>query len=275
MSDIFSSLKYGFIGAGSLCQSCLQGFLEQKKVPKDKIFISSRSPARLNKVAEKFGIQKVSGNEELVLKTQVIFICVKPVDLFHALEPISKVFHTKQTVISFAAGISLDTLKKLIPSISRLARVAPNTAISIGKGVCAYSIEKENPSLEVFIESLFKPLGQIFKLPEKNLSAFTVTASSGIAFVMELMQYWKEWLENHNFSPSLARTISAETFLGAATLAKHFPRLKLSHLQSQVTSKNGITEEGLKALRQAELDSILHYGFEKTALKEKNISIKY
>ena len=73
-------------------------------------------------------------------------------------------------------------------------------------------------------------------------------------------------------SPLLWRArISAQTFLGASLLVKNFPKKSLSELQLQVASKKGMTAEGLKALNEAEIDSILHYAFEKCALREKTL----
>ena len=271
MPDIFSRLNYGFIGAGSLCQAFLQGFLQKAQIPKERVFLSSRTPARLKKTAERFAVQAVSSNEDLVLKSQIIFLCVKPDDLISTIEPLANQFSPQQTLVSFPAGVSLSTLKKLLPQVKRLVRVVPNTPMSVGEGLFAYSLAQTDSGLESFVKALFSPLGKVLKMPEDNLSAFTVAASSGVAFVLELMQYWNEWLENHHFSVELARKISTHTFLGAALWAKSFPDLSLAQLQLQVASKKGMTVEGLKAFNEAQLDSVLHYGFEKTALREKKL----
>ena len=271
MSDIFRHLNYGFIGAGSICQAFLHGFLTKAKIPKEKIFLSSRTPVRLKKTAERFAVQAVSGNEELIAKAQLIFLCTKPEDLVPALEPLASQFNSHHTLMSFPAGVSLDVLQKLLPQVKRLVRMVPNTPASVGEGIFAYSLVQDNPGLESFVEALFSPLGMVLKMKENQLSAVTVAASSGVAFVLELMQYWNEWLENHQFPSDLAREMSIQTFLGAALWAKAFPQLSLVQLQSRVASKKGMTAEGLKAFNAAQLDSILHYGFEKAALQEKKL----
>ena len=271
MSDIFTRLNYGFIGVGSLCQAFLQGFLQKAKIPKERIFLSSRTLVRLKKIAERFSVQAVSGNEELIYRSQVIFLCVKPEDLVSTIEPLVGQFNPQQTIVSFPAGVSLGVLKKNLPQVKRLVRVVPNTPVSVGEGLFAYSLLQTNSDLESFVEGLFSRLGKVLKMSEDNLSAFTVAASSGVAFVLELMQYWNEWLENHHFSSELARKISTQTFLGTALWAKAFPHLSLTQLQLQVASKKGMTAEGLKAFNEAQLDSILHYGFEKSSLKEKKL----
>ena len=272
MTDVFSHLNYGFIGSGSLCQALVQGFLQKARIPKEKIFLSSRTSARLKKVADRFSVQAVSGNAELVSKSQIIFLCVKPEDLESAMEPLVGEFNPHQTLVSFLAGVSLKKLKKRLPEVDRLVRVVANTPVSVGEGFLAYSLYREPPGLDLFIEDLFSPLGEVLKMEEGQLSAFTVASSSGVGFVLELMQYWKEWLEKHQIPPDLAGKISTQTFFGTSLWAKAFPNLSFSDLQSRVAVKRGITETGIKTFNEAQLDSILHYGFEKAILKEKKIS---
>ena len=271
MSNIFHHLNYGFIGAGSICQSFVRGFLQKTKIPKERIFLTSCTPVRLKKTTEHFDVQAVLGNEELVAKSQVIFLCIKPHDLVPVIEPLANQFNENQTLVSFPAGVSLNVLKKLLPQVKRLVRMVPNTPASVGEGIFAYSLVQDDSGLESFVEELFSPLGEILKMPEESLSAFTVAASSGVAFVLELMQYWNEWLENHHFSPELARKISTQTFLGSSLWAKAFSDVSLAQLQLRVASKKGMTAEGLKIFHTAQLDSILHYAFEKSALKEKKL----
>ncbi|MDE0118464.1 MAG: NAD(P)-binding domain-containing protein [Bdellovibrionales bacterium] len=271
MSDMFCHLNYGFIGTGSICQACLQGFLHTAKIPREKIFLSSRTPIRLKKIADRFSVQPVSGNEELITKSQIVFLCIKPKDLVPVVEPLASQFNRAHTIVSFLAGVPLNVLQKLLPNVKRLVRMVPNTPASVGEGLFAYSLVRDDPSLESFVQELFSPLGVVLKMKETQLSAFTVSASSGVAFVLELMQYWNEWLENHHFSVDLARQISLQTFLGAALWAKAFPNLSLMQMQSRVASKKGMTMEGLEIFRKAQLDSILHYGFEKAALREKKL----
>ncbi len=271
MSNIFNHLNYGFIGSGSLCQALLKGFLEQAKLPPEKIFLSSRTLVHLKKVSKRFGVQAVFTNEELVQKSQVIFLCVKPSDLLGVLEPLKNQFQREQTMVSFLAGVPLSSLKKLLPSVRRLVRVVPNTPASVGQGLFAYAVLDSDPNLECFIEELFSDLALVLKMKEEQLGTFTVASSSGVGFVLELMQYWIEWLESHHFSSELARTITLQSFLGSVHWAKSFPRMSLLELQSQVASKGGMTSEGIKAFCEGELDSILRYGFEKSALREKEL----
>ncbi len=268
---VFSKLTYGFLGAGSLCQALLEGFLRQANVPPGNIFLSSRSEKRLCKVAERFGVQKVAENEELLQKAHVIFLCVKPQDITIAMESLAGRFSREQTVISFAAGVSLARLTELVSCDCRLVRVMPSMPASIGQGLFGYSVLGKDSSLNFFIEELFAPLGLVLPVREQDMGVLTVAGASGVGFVLELMQYWSEWLESYQLSEEVARRITIQTFAGTALWAKAFPSISLSELQRRVASKKGVTAAGLKAFVDSELDTILRMGFEKSVLCEQKL----
>ena len=125
MSGMFCHLNYdyGFIGAGSICQALLQLFLHTAKISRKKIFLSSREPKLLKKIAEHFSVQAVSGNEELITKTKVIFLCIKPEDLVQVVEPLTRQFNKEHTLVSFLGGVCLDVMQKLLPNVKYVVRM--------------------------------------------------------------------------------------------------------------------------------------------------------
>ena len=270
VEKVFSRLTYGFLGAGSLCQALLEGFLEKINIPRENIFLSSRSDKRLHKVVKQFGVQKVAENEELLQKAQVIFLCVKPQDITFAMESLAGRFNPEQTVISFVAGVSLNQLKELVSCDCRLARVMPSMPASIGQGLFGYSVLNKD-RLKFFIEELFSPLGIVLPVREQDMGVLTVAGASGVGFVLELMQYWSEWLESCQLSEEIARRITMQTFVGTALWTKAFPSVSLSELQCRVASKKGVTAAGLKVFADSELDTILRMGFEKSVLCEQKL----
>ena len=271
VEKVFSRLTYGFLGAGSLCHALLEGFLEKAHILRENVFLSSRSEKRLHKVAKQFGVQTVTENEELLQRAQVIFLCVKPQDITFAMESLAGRFNHKQTVISFVAGVSLSRLKELVSCDCRLVRVMPSMPASVGQGLFGYSVLDENSNLKFFIEELFSPLGVVLPVGEQDMGVLTVAGASGVGFVLELMQYWSEWLESCQLSEEIARRITMQTFAGTALWAKAFPSVSLSELQRRVASKKGVTAAGLKSFADSELDTILRMGFEKSVLCEQKL----
>ena len=46
----------GFIGAGNMCQALLEGWLSKNLVTADEVFVSNRTPGKLNKLTEQWKV---------------------------------------------------------------------------------------------------------------------------------------------------------------------------------------------------------------------------
>lgn len=266
------SKKIGFIGCGHLAQAMI-GALIETGMPKQQIFATNRTPGKLNKIVEQTGIRGLANNEHLVEQSDVVILAMKPQDLVAAVEPLANSFNASHLVISLAAGIEMPRLKKLLPGVRLWARVMPNTPVRIRQGVSGCFLAKETSPYRGLVESLLDPLGAtIFVEEEELLTAISVASAAGVGFVFELFIYWQEWLEEHGFSPEQARLITTKTFLGAALLADQSQQTSFDELQNRVTSKKGITAAGLDSMRELEVERLLRYSFEKSALRNQEIS---
>ncbi|MCB0390074.1 MAG: pyrroline-5-carboxylate reductase [Bdellovibrionales bacterium] len=272
-NPLLSHLKVGFIGAGNMSQSIISSLLQAKIIPHENVYLSNRSEKKLIKVSKELDVQAVNSNEELIEKSDIIVIAVKPQDIYNAVEPISSSFGEENIVISLAAGIPLQKLKKLAPQVKNWVRVMPNTPVSIKTGVVGYCLLNESEATSAVIEDLFSASGVVEKVTEGEMfEALMVATSSGVGFVFELMQYWQEWLEEHDFTPEQARNLTVQTFLGASLLANIDQAKSIEELQNKVTSKKGVTAAGLESMRELEVERAIRYSFEKAVLRDRELA---
>lgn len=264
--------KIGFIGTGHLSQTIIKALIETKIVNPTQVYGSNRSPGKLQKAVDTWGIHSMPTNEHLIDTVDIVVLGVKPQDFSSAIDPYLSAFNDKQIVISLAAGINLRSLKKKLPQC-RLVRVIPNTPAVIHRGVIGYLMGDKDIGLEGIIEDLFSPLGAVFKvIDEEQLEALMVSCSSGTGFVFEFMSYFQDWILERGFDEEVARRMVVETFLGAAQLAAQNHDLGLEELQSRVVSKKGVTAAGLESMREFEIERALRYSFEKAALRNQELA---
>lgn len=269
---VIRGMNVGFIGVGNMSQAIIRRLIGSGVLRPDQIFGTNRSPGKLHKLQEQLGIQIAKTNEELVDSCQVVIIATKPQDLLPALEPIASSFLPNQILISLAAGLRLDTLSKTVPAC-RVVRVMPNTPAQFGEGVVGYCTAKLDAGLKTIVEDLFNPMGLVVGLEEgESFDALAVACASGTGFVLELMEYWQDWIEERGVESKVARAMAVQTFLGAAKLAAQLPETEISDLIAKVASKKGITEAGLQSMRELELERGLRYSFEKADLRNKELS---
>jgi pyrroline-5-carboxylate reductase len=263
----------GFIGAGNMAEALIAGWLSKSLITPAEIFVSNRTPGKLQKLSAELNVQTCATNEELVDKCDVVIIAVKPQDLESAIEQIASSFTADQVVVSLAAGVPLKKLKKILPQNQNIVRLMANTPARIMRGTFGYCTAADNLRVDRWMDRMFKPIGLTVKLDEgEAFEAFTVATSAGVGFVYELMIYWQEWLEERGIDAETAELMTVHTFLGTAELALRRSSQSLTDLQAQVTSKKGITAAGLGSMRELEVERLLRYSFEKAAIRDRELS---
>jgi pyrroline-5-carboxylate reductase len=260
--------KVGIIGAGNMGQAIIKALVESETVKPDSLYVTNRSPGKIEKMKKLYNVQAESTNEALIDACDVVIIAVKPQDLAEAIEPCRSAFSGEHVVISLAAGVDFRSLRKLIPEGS-LIRVMANTPVFVRKGVIGFCAQ--NAIYETLIQNIFSPMGTVVKLEEGDpFEAFSVASASGTGFIFELMSYWQDWIEEHGIEPQVARDIVVQTFLGTAALAEKSTET-VEELQNKVVSKKGMTAAGLESMRSLEVEGLLRMSFNKAALRYKEL----
>ena len=271
--SLLKQRKIGFIGAGNMGQAMMKALITSGTVPKEHVFATNRSFGKLKKVEETLGVTPLQTNEELIDMCDIIILGVKPQDLVGVLEPIASSFLDSHLVISIAAGFDLQTLKRILPNVTGLARAMPNTPATIQKAVVGYCLAEGAEAYEASVEEVLSPLGLVVPVEEGEMfEALTVSCGSGPGFIFELMQYWQEWMEEHGFDAPTAREMVVQTFVGAAKLAESSPEVSIAELQDRVVSKKGVTAAGLQSMRELEIERALRYSFEKAVIRDQEIA---
>jgi pyrroline-5-carboxylate reductase len=274
ISPFLNSKKLGFIGAGHMTSAVISGLTAIEKISPQKVLVASRSQDKVLALEAKHKIQACSSIDAVLDHADIVFLSVKPQDLGPLLENIGKSLDEHQIVVSFAAGYNLKLLRKYIPRAESIIRVMPTTAAKISQGILGYTFEKPEAQIkhEVMIKEILSVLGTpIFAPNEELFDASMVACSSGIGFILEFMQIWSEWLEEKGFSAEEASVMTSETFLATSMLARTSLE-SFAKLQNQVTSRKGVTGEGLESFRAMDLDRTLRIGFENALLRSAKLA---
>lgn len=272
MNFALADKKIGFIGMGNMGQSILSGLVQSQTIAPENIFVHNRTPGKAQKMVSKFQVTAVDTPEELVDRSDVVILATKPQDLLDLLEPLRSAFTEGKVAMSLAAGIQLSTLKKYMPE-AMIVRVMPNTPIHICRGVISFCVSKPDIILENLVKKLFSPLGHVVSTEEgEEFSALTVSSASGTGFILELMQYWQDWIEEYGLEAEDARKIVVETFLGTVELAAQDEGTSFTQLTEKVASKKGVTAAGLSSMRKLELEGILRMSFNKALMRDHELA---
>ncbi|MGB2740741.1 MAG: pyrroline-5-carboxylate reductase [Cognaticolwellia sp.] len=178
----------------------------------------------------------------------IIVIAIKPQLIEEVLPAYRQYLADSGCIISIAAGYSVSSIEKLLGE-QAVIRIMPNLPAQIGRGVSALYANSSCSNAQITMATtLTDAVGYThFAASEDELDRVTAVAGSGPGYAFEIARCWIESAIKLGFSPETAKALVLNTLGGSIELATTSTE-NVEILRNSVTSKNGTTEAGLKAL---------------------------
>ena len=246
-SSVIEHRKLAFIGAGNMSRSLIAGLI-QSGYPASAIMASNPSPGKLDQLASDFGIRITQDNNQAAAWAEVIVFAVKPQMMAEMLGAISNVHSVlaDKLLISIAAGMPVSRLTELSGQ-SRIIRTMPNTPSLVGLGMTGlYAGPAVAQSDRDYAQQMMQAVGKtLWVNTEDGINQITAAAGSAPAYFFLFMQAMAEQAVQFGFNEADARLLVQQTALGAANMVAANPKVSLSQLRAQVTSKGGTTAQAI------------------------------
>ena len=242
------------IGVGAMGGALLRGALTQGVLQPNDVSIVVRRPEHRDELVDELG---VTGFVELPNMAQfdTIILAVKPQVLPSVLSQLKSV-KAGATVISVAAGVTLDTLRNELPT-AVLYRAMPNTPASIGCGMTA--LTADNGADTTHVEALFNAVGEVAVVSEADLDRLGALSGAGPGYMFVILDALADAGVRIGLPRQLAIKATAQTMYGAGKMALE-SGTHPAVLRDQVTSPGGTTIAGIGAMEKGGLRSALQDG---------------
>lgn len=239
--------KITFIGAGSIAEALIHGWIENKVVPCESIYISNRSnKERIQELTTKYGVQFLQNFTELQ-DADLIILAMKPKDARLAMDAIKPYISADTAVLSVLAGISIETIEEHLGS-RPIARVMPNTSATIGMSASgiAFNALVTDVQRKLYTQML-EAIGIVIEVEEDKLHAVTALSGSGPAYLYYLLEAFERVGAEFGLTKEIVRKLMVQTIAGSAEMINTVME-EPEVLRKKVTSPGGTTEAGIKAL---------------------------
>ncbi|MBS96654.1 MAG: pyrroline-5-carboxylate reductase [SAR202 cluster bacterium] len=250
-------MTIGFIGGGIMAEAIIRGVLNQKTITASDFLISELVESRRNFLKDKYKINITSNNTELIEKSDVIILCVKPQNLLNVGEELKGSLNPQQLLISILAGISID---KLIDQFDhkKVIRVMPNTPAQIGQGASVWlSSEEVSIDDKLFAKNILSSLGlEIEVMDEKLIDIGTALSGSGPAYVALFIESLIDAAVALGMTRDMAEKLALQTVSGTSKLMSD-QNISAVELKTMVTSPGGTTAEALMTLEKKQFRTAL------------------
>jgi len=185
----------GFIGTGNMGRMLVEAMIRSGALPADRITACNRTPRKAEELAEAHsGLRVVPAPEDVARLSEIVFICVRPVDVPDVVASISSVVGAHQLVVPIASPISVEDLESILPA--KVALVIPsvvNRALC-GATLCVYGKRATDTDIRR-LESLLSPFSTPVRIEERFVRIASDLSSCGPAF-------WRCFCKSSSMRPS-------------------------------------------------------------------------
>jgi pyrroline-5-carboxylate reductase len=264
-----TNLRTGFIGGGNMAEAIIKGIRGQGSgvsrgevtSPVHKgLLVSEPREDRRQYLEKTYGVETTASNKQIVTSCDIIILAVKPQNMDTVIEEISGALTGDKTVVSIAAGITLEYLSSRLKT-KKLVRVMPNTPALVQKGMSVMSLCEcfSDRDIDV-VREIFMSVGEVLTMPEKYMNAVTAVSGSGPAFIAYFIEAIIEGGIKMGLNKDDAFTLAVQTAVGTAHLLD--TGMSPSKLREMVTSPGGTTAAGLRAFEEKKFKDIVSFAIE-------------
>lgn len=270
-------MKIGIIGCGNIGSIILESILSLKKVSKKDVIVSDIDKNKLLSVSKKYLILTTQSNLETVKFADIIILAVKPQQIKEVLLEIKDNISPQKTILSVAAGVKINFIKKILGTNIPVIRAMPNLPIKVGSGITAICYDsllnttRNFDKVKNIVTKIFSVTGDIVEVKEKYMDLITAVSGSGPAYIFYISEILQKTAQKLGLNKFLAEKLVNRTIFGSGKMLLE-SNLSAEKLREAVTSKGGTTEQAIKVFKSKKLENIFHQAVKKAKNRAQQLS---
>ncbi|ALP38307.1 competence protein [Paenibacillus sp. IHB B 3084] len=241
-------MKVGFIGTGSMGSLLIESFIHSNALKPQQISASNRTYSKVAELARRYpGLHAAQSNRETAADSDILFICVKPLESKAVTDEIRNVITEEQIVVSITSPVQIRILEHSLKA--KVSKIIPSITHQVGSGasLCIHGsrITEEDRSL---LEELMSHISRPIRVKESHTRITSDFSSCGPAFLAFFMD---QWIHAAVQATGIDRTelcaLAGEMIIGTGKLLTE-GGMTPAELQARVAVPGGITAEALALL---------------------------
>lgn len=272
MSNPLKNKKISFIGGGNMAQALISGLLAKGILP-EYITVSDPNPDNREQLQAK-GINTIDSakNPLDALMVDVVVLAVKPQIMSTVLADFSQVLD-KQLIISVAAGLSTDSLTKMLNGYQNIVRAMPNTPAMVQAGATGlYATDSIDEQEKQLATELMGASGLVIWVDdEEQLHAVTAVSGSAPAYFFYFIESVIQGGIDLGLSQEQASALAMQTALGAAKMSISSDDTP-EQLRRKVMSPGGTTEAAVHSLQADKVNELIGKAMQACVKRSREMS---
>ena len=242
---------FGFIGTGNMGGALAKAAAKSTK----NILLADHFAEKAEALAAQLGCDSAD-NIAVVKNCRYVFLGVKPQMMADMLSAVRDALCCRDDIIlvTMAAGLSIETIRKMAGGNYKVIRIMPNLAVEVGKGEILYTTSENVSKIEIgkFL-NLMKHAGHLTGIEEEEMNAGCSVSGCGPAFVYKFVRGLAQGGMEAGLDEETALALAIQTVRGAAKMLESNDA-PLDKMIENVCSPGGSTIEGVKKLDEAKME---------------------
>lgn len=264
-------MKIACIGGGNMISAIVAGLVGHSIKGSD-ITVKDPHEDKRAKLESLYGVHTTNSVGDWITQADIVVLGVKPQALKQALKDVAPLISKDATVISIAAGVTVETLTKWTGS-QHIVRAMPNTPAMVCAGFTGFYAPPGSRQADIDrAQIIVSAIGKYRQFDHQDdLHTVTGGPGSGVAYVFLFMQGLQEALVNQGVTPEVAHELSLSTIEGAAALARK-SGTDFEVLRQNVTSKGGTTARAIETFEAKDLRGTIDAAVKACIARSKEMS---
>ena len=270
--------KISFIGGGNMAQALISGLIGRGINPSSITVADPSEDIRSQLKQKKINAVDPTANTETdnsqvaVKGADVVVLAVKPQVMRQVVSDFGDVLD-RQLVISVAAGLSTESLSKMLGGYKNIVRAMPNTPAMIQKGATGlYATDNITEADKTLATSVMSASGLVSWVEqESQLHAVTAVSGSAPAYFFYMLEAMIDAAVEQGLDRKQAAALAMQTALGSAQMAIASEEAP-AELRRKVTSPNGTTQAAIESLQQDNFAEVMKKAMQACYTRSEEIS---
>ena len=246
----------GFLGTGNMGTAILKCIAGSSMKSETKLYAYNPTAAKVDALAS-YGVQKCSSEAEVAAASQYLFLAIKPQKFDEVLPRIADAITEDTVLVSIAAGIGVEYIRKLTKPNAKVVLAMPNTPLLLGCGATALATEAPVSDAEfAVVRRIFDACGMTAVIEPAQMKEIIAINGSSPAFIYLFAKGFLDYAEQVGLSGDVAKELFAQSLIGSAKMITD-SGYSIAELIRQVSSPGGTTLAGLDRFYAGNLTDVV------------------
>ena len=246
----------GFLGTGNMGTAILKGIAGSSMKSETKLYAYNPTAAKVDALAS-YGVQKCSSEAEVAAASQYLFLAIKPQKFDEVLPRIADAITEDTVLVSIAAGIGVEYIRKLTKPNAKVVLAMPNTPLLLGCGATALATEAPVSDAEfAVVRRIFDACGMTAVIEPAQMKEIIAINGSSPAFIYLFAKGFLDYAEQVGLYGDVAKELFAQSLIGSAKMITD-SGYSIAELIRQVSSPGGTTLAGLDRFYAGNLTDVV------------------